>query len=578
MVNASFVTSLKESASINAYISRFITLKHASGSKSKGKCPFHQEKTPSFFVDEAAGFFHCFGCGEGGDVLKFAQMINNISFQEAIEDVANYFNIEVPKEQSKDLKQYAEEQNVYSMMNEAADFFKHNLQQSYAAEVNQYLRKKRKLNSSIIGFFGIGFASSNVSLSKHLLQKKYSPTDIVAYSLGRKFNNNIIDFFYNRFVIPVKDFSGRVVAFGARCLDGSNPKYINSAGSGIFNKSQIIFNFHTAAPWVRQKKLHFILVEGYMDVIKMAQYGFYGAIATMGTATTQFQVKKILANDQSPVVCFNSDEAGKKAMYKIAQIIMQSLTDTSRNFRFYILKGYNDIDDMLDASSDLDSETSGKRLINNILTQTISLEDYAFNYLRQEQDLNKPDQMAIFIKNCYAFANLATDEIIKVSYKNFFRGKIKTLMQETKKNNYQQVKTLDRSLIDIVAQISWIIIHARETIDPADLFDTIALLNEPVGNSLTSLWYATESRLSEEEALKEIENDAISAKVKVISERGYQRGSDITHTSAAIIILELQLALVKGEMESVSDPNYVEEMTNKAQSIQNKIYNLSDQV
>lgn len=474
MIENNFISELKDSASIYQYISQFVNLKNAGGSKYKGCCPFHKEKTASFFVDDASGFYHCFGCSASGDIISFAKGYNNVSFDEAVRDVAGYFNIAVPESRKEDIAEQKQRMVAYDIFEDAVKFFKSSLEQ----KSKKYLYD-RNLNNAIIGFFDIGFNCSGGKLTKFLLSRGYKKEDLVRYSLAREFKGNLLDFFYNRIIVPIQDFSGRYVAFGARSIDGSMPKYINSAGSDIFNKSKVIFNFHRAQQWIKKTRKNFILVEGYMDVIKMAQHGFYGAIATMGTAATEFHIKKIIANDASPVVCFNSDEAGQKAMFKLAQILITNLENADRNFRFTILKKYNDIDDMLD---DLNESGMCKAAIDGLFEKSLYLEDFVWQYLLKIHDTSRPGSLSIFIKDCYSFANLAQDPVIKVSYKSFFKKKIKDFLADDDKNagnkkSIHEGVSFDK-VQDKIAVLLFFLIHSDESIADASIAKITQILDE----------------------------------------------------------------------------------------------------
>lgn len=278
-----------ESINIVDLISEYTPLKR-TGRNYKGLCPFHNEKTPSFSVSEEKQFYHCFGCGVGGDAIKFVQEIENFDFLDAIEYLADKYGIDI------DSYKNAESGNrqptvppdvkkaLYAISREAAILYYKELPKS--SEAMSYI-EGRGLDQSIIRKFGLGFAPDDWHyLNKKLSKNKQMESLLIRAGLVAKSSKgNVYDYFRNRIVFPIRDIKGNVIAFGGRVMDGSNPKYLNSPETDIFNKSNTLYGLNLAKNAFSDER-RIIVTEGYMDVISLHQQGVENAVATLGTALT----------------------------------------------------------------------------------------------------------------------------------------------------------------------------------------------------------------------------------------------------------------------------------------------------
>ena len=307
---------------IRDVVANYVNLKKAGGSYV-GLCPFHNEKTPSFSVSPQKGIFHCFGCGEGGNVIHFLMKIENISFVEAVEKLAENAGVMLPKPSRHDSEEYAQKARqrevLCEMNNEAAQFFYTNLKSGKNAV--EYL-KKRQLDGSDAKRFFLGFAKDSWdALFNHLKEKGFKESDILDAGLIKSSENGkYYDAFRNRVMFPIFDTKNRVIGFGGRVLDDSKPKYLNSPDSPVFNKSKNLYFLNVAR---KSRSDYVILVEGYMDVISLAKNGYLNTVATLGTALTSQQAKLIAGDFKEVVICYDSDEAGRKATARAVTILRE---------------------------------------------------------------------------------------------------------------------------------------------------------------------------------------------------------------------------------------------------------------
>lgn len=328
-INESQIREVADKNDIVSVVSQYLTLKK-SGSTYQGLCPFHNEKSPSFNVSPQKQFFHCFGCGEGGDVITFVQKIEKVSFNEALHTLADRAGIKLdegidPKEEAK-IKAV---KRIFKMNAEAARFFYRELMgKSKDAEKNSdnlnpytYLMK-RGLDSVTITRFGLGFAPDSWnSLINYLRSKGYSENELLLGGLVSRSEKTgrIYDRFRNRIMFPIIDLKGNVIAFGGRVMDDSKPKYLNSPETPVFHKGLGLYglNFLKEAHDIKD----IIIVEGYMDVIAMHHHGFINTVASLGTAFTEQQAKLLKRFSDNIIIAYDSDIAGQNATVKGLSIL-----------------------------------------------------------------------------------------------------------------------------------------------------------------------------------------------------------------------------------------------------------------
>ncbi len=299
-----------------------VTLKQQSGG-FVGLCPFHHEKTPSFRVNPRDQYFHCFGCGESGDVISYIMKSRNFDFTDALKHLADRIHYPLPEaEMSGDYKKAAEErQTIYDINKKTARFFYENLQGKEGYFARQYLDNRRILNKTR-GIYGLGYASYKSGSVVEFLQKAgYSKEIILKSGLVSEKNGRLYDKFFNRLMFPIIDIHDRIIGFGGRVLDDGQPKYLNSPETPVFNKSSNLYSMNFA---IKERTRELILVEGYMDVISLYQAGFKNAVAALGTSFNDNHTKLLKKYADRVILLFDSDEAGVKAVLRAIPVLLKS--------------------------------------------------------------------------------------------------------------------------------------------------------------------------------------------------------------------------------------------------------------
>jgi len=312
---------IKNNLDIVEVISKDVVLKK-TGRNFQGRCPFHNEKTPSFVVSPEKQLFKCFGCGESGDVISFIMKFNNQTFSEVIEEQAAIFGIELSKRNAQNMAQSKHEKDrLYDLMDLATKFFTKNLQSNQKAL--EYL-EKRGISEVAISKFSLGLApKGNCELMNYLTNLGFSLDELEKASLIKSNNGEHYDYFRNRIIVPIKDVNSNTIAFGARAiLDGQKPKYLNSSESLIYKKSTVLFGMNRAKEAIREKD-SVIFMEGYFDVISAHLAGVENAVATCGTALTDQHIKLIsrYTPNRRMFLAFDKDAAGKQAIERGAEVI-----------------------------------------------------------------------------------------------------------------------------------------------------------------------------------------------------------------------------------------------------------------
>ena len=312
-----FLSELRNRCDIVTVVSKYVELKK-SASSFVGLCPFHNEKTPSFHVNPAKQFFYCFGCHAGGDVITFIMKIENLTYPEAVNFLAESVGMHVPKSTALDSEISLLRKKILEMNRVAARFFHDTLMSDKGGVALEYI-KKRGLLPATVARFGLGYAPESWdSLIKHMLAKGYTKEDLKASGLVSTTERGIFDRFRNRVMFPIIDYRNNVVGFGGRALADDPAKYLNTSENIVFRKGENLYALNHA----RTNKLgSLILVEGYMDVISLHQAGFNAAVATLGTALTPNQARLMKRYTDKVIICYDSDAAGKNATRRAIEIL-----------------------------------------------------------------------------------------------------------------------------------------------------------------------------------------------------------------------------------------------------------------
>jgi DNA primase len=382
-----FIDELIARADIVDVIGSRVPLKKA-GREFKACCPFHGEKTPSFTVSQAKQFYHCFGCGAHGTALGFLMEYDRLGFVEAVEELASRLGLEVPREAGGERRDTGREE-IFDLMARVAQFYRDALRDD--ARAIEYL-KGRGLTGETVAAFGIGYApdSWNAVLRKfgesEASRRKLSAAGLIVERSGpgREADGGFYDRFRDRIMFPIRDARGRVIAFGGRILDKGEPKYLNSPETPVFHKGQELYGLYEARQ-SRQALNRLLIVEGYMDVVRLHQAGVTYALATLGTATTSEHLNRIFRLASEVVFCFDGDRAGRAAAWRALENALPQARD-GRQLKFMFLPEGQDPDSLVGEE--------GKDAFERRLSSALPLSEYLVEHLAGQVDLEHVDGRA----------------------------------------------------------------------------------------------------------------------------------------------------------------------------------------
>lgn len=384
LIPQSFIDDLLNRLDIIDVVGSRLQLKK-SGKNYSACCPFHQEKTPSFTVSPDKQFYHCFGCGASGSALGFVMEYDHLNFPQAVELLAKQAGLEIPYEQQAiDRYKQVADSPLYDLLAKAADYYQQALKSHPTKQLAVDYFKKRGLTGIVARDFGLGFAPPGWdNLIKHLIadgadQKLLIDAGLIIENAenGRRY-----DRFRNRVIFPIRDLKGRIIAFGGRVLGDDKPKYLNSPETAIFHKGEILYGLYEVRKKTRQLD-EILVLEGYMDVIALAQFGLTNAVATLGTATSEEHVKRLFQLVNNIVFCFDGDTAGRKAAWRALESALPYLQD-GRCVKFLFLPDGEDPDSLVRSEG-------GDAFRARINQHSLSLTDYLFDHLMAEA---QPDSL-----------------------------------------------------------------------------------------------------------------------------------------------------------------------------------------
>ena len=317
------------------------------GREFAGLCPFHKEKTPSFTVNDDKGFFHCFGCGAHGDVIGFEMRIDNLGFPEAVERLAGAAGLALPVRTPEDAERAKKRTSLFEVVEAACAWFEARLAESGGKRAREYL-EKRGVGAETVAAFRLGWAPDSRGSLKQALAGQGIPEAMIADAglvVTPEDGGKPYDRFRGRIIFPITDRGGRVVAFGGRALGDGTPKYLNSPETPLFQKGRLLYGLALARKPARERN-EVIVTEGYMDVIALHRAGFTNAVAPLGTALTEDQMRELWRLAPEPVVCFDGDAAGGRAAFRAAERALP-LLEAGRSLRFAILPAGEDPDSLI---------------------------------------------------------------------------------------------------------------------------------------------------------------------------------------------------------------------------------------
>ena len=420
------IDEIKNKNDIVDVISQYVVLKR-SGRNFFGLCPFHKEKSPSFSVSPDKQIFHCFGCGVGGNVIHFVSKIENLSFRETIEMLAEKSGVELPTVEGEvDTKLLQLKSKVYEINQLTAQFYHENLYKPSAKPAQEYV-KKRKLDNNTLKNFLIGYSGNFNELYLMLKQKGFTEEEILASSLVNKTQDGkFIDRFRGRLMFPIQDTRNRVIAFGGRVLDDSKPKYINSPENIVYSKGRHLFGLNVAKKGDLKK---IIIVEGYMDAISLHQRGITNAVASLGTALTEAQGRLLRKSSEQVIIGYDSDGAGQAAIMRGLEILQSMGCD----LRILQIEGAKDPDEFV--------VKYGPERFQKQVEKAISLVEYKVKVLKNTLNIEHPNDKIKFLKEIAKVLSKIDNEIEREVYAE----KIASEYQISKEAIYAEINKLEYS-------------------------------------------------------------------------------------------------------------------------------------
>lgn len=421
--NDEVINEIRDANSIVEIISDYVDL-NKTGTNYKGLCPFHNEKTPSFMVSPSKEIFHCFGCGEGGDVITFLMKHRNLNFIEALKELANRANIELPDyDNEEEKKKYEQREELFKLNREAALYYYRNLKQNKKAL--EYL-KKRQLDYKIINKFGIGFANDSWDDLFNYLKNKGYRAELI-YKVGlivkRKDNTGYYNRFRNRIIFPIINIRGKIIGFGGRVTDNTMPKYLNTPDTPVFNKGYNLYGID-----ILKKNKYYnrvILVEGYMDVISLNNYGINYSVASLGTAFTGNQAGLLKKYAKEYYICYDSDEAGMRATDKALNVFHKEGIKP----RVIILPRGKDPDDFI--------KERGIKAFEKAIDKSLNLVDYKIYSLKKKFDISTSEGKIKFTQEISNFLKTIKNEIELDVYLNEISNSTNISLEAIKNEIYK---------------------------------------------------------------------------------------------------------------------------------------------
>jgi DNA primase len=382
MIPQSFIQDLLARVDIVEVIDRYVKLKR-SGANYSACCPFHSEKSPSFTVSPTKQFYHCFGCGAHGTAIGFMMEYGGMGFVEAVKDLAQSVGMQVPEApRSSEAQRRAEDApDLHGVLLRAAQFYRSQLKE--APRAIEYL-KRRGLSGEIARKFGIGYAPDAWQGLQQVFPDYADRTLTAAGLVKQNEEGRRYDVFRDRIMFPIVDVKGNIIGFGGRVLGEGEPKYLNSPETAVFEKGRELYGLFQARRAIRDAG-RVIVVEGYMDVVALAQAGVEYAVATLGTATTPVHVQKLLRQSDEVIYCFDGDAAGRRAAWRALENSLGQLSD-GKQLRFLFLPEGEDPDSYV--------RRHGREAFEALFAQAVPLSRFLIEELRRQADVHTPEGQA----------------------------------------------------------------------------------------------------------------------------------------------------------------------------------------
>jgi DNA primase len=415
-----FLDEIRDRVPISSVVGARVSWDRRKTNASRGDfwacCPFHGEKSPSFHCEDKKGRYHCFGCGVSGDHFRFLTELDGLSFPEAVERIAELAGVPMPVRDAQEERREKERASLHDVMELATKFFEDKLQSAEGARARAYLRE-RGLAPSTQQSFRLGYApDSRNALKEFLAGKGVDKAQMEACGLT-VFEDVPVSYdrFRDRIMFPIPDPRGRIIAFGGRAMAGDAPaKYLNSPETELFHKGNVLYNFARARK-AMQKAGTVIAVEGYMDVIALAQAGFENVVAPLGTALTENQLELLWRMSGEPVLCFDGDKAGLKAAWRAADLALP-VVQAGRTAKFALLPEGKDPDDLV--------RTEGREAFSAVLAEARPLVDLLWSRETSGRTFDTPERRADLEKTLRELTSRIKDESLRYHYAQEMRERV----------------------------------------------------------------------------------------------------------------------------------------------------------
>jgi DNA primase len=412
-----FLDELRARVSLADLVGRRVRLVRR-GREHSGLCPFHNEKTPSFYVVEDKGFFHCFGCGAHGDAIGFVMRADNLDFIEAVERLAGEAGIAVPQQTPQERDRAQRQKTLLEALAAAAGFYEAQLWGPTGARAREYLTR-RGLDEETIRCFRLGWAADDRQALRRALGGEFPEALLREGGLLRVPDNGgqPYDWFRGRVMFPIGDRAGRIIAFGGRALGDEQPKYLNSPDTPLFEKGRILYGWAAARANVARDAEGgaVIVVEGYMDVIALHRAGFGGAVAPLGTALTETQLYELWRLAPEPVLCFDGDTAGRRAALRALSRALP-LLQPGRSLRFAVLPAGEDPDSLIRGGA--------PDAFSQVLAAACALSEMLWQTELNAGAIDTPERRADLERRLMLQAGLIADRAVQNEYRRFFRDRL----------------------------------------------------------------------------------------------------------------------------------------------------------
>jgi len=407
----SLLDEIRDKIEISDVVGKRVVLQKR-GKEYIGLSPFQNEKTPSFTVNNEKQFYHCFSTNKHGDIFTFLVEVEGLTFPQAVEKLADQAGVEVRTLTKEEEKRVSLRKKLYSVTEKANDYFIENLKSDNRAL--KYL-KDRGINSDTINFYNIGYSKNDFSsLLSYLTEKGFSNEEIFLAGLvieNEKNKGKYYDRYRDRIIFPIRDSYGRIAGFGGRVLNNENiPKYMNSPETDIFHKGSLLYNYSNLK--VSSASENLIVVEGYMDAISLCSKGITNVVAPLGTAITEKQLNLIWSISDAPIICFDGDDAGKKAAKRLIQLGISNL-GVGKTIRFINLNENVDPDDFI--------RDKGVEEFDDLIKNATPLNKQIWNNLFEDSDLSSPEGRANLEKELRDILRKIKDKDIRKHYGLFFK-------------------------------------------------------------------------------------------------------------------------------------------------------------